>query len=51
MSTLDEVAEAQREVGLALDRARAGDDRELAAKVRELGEQLRASSRQKSECP
>ena len=40
MSTLDEVAEAQRDVGLALDRARAGDDRELAAKVRELGEQF-----------
>ncbi len=40
MSELDEVGQAQRDVGAALDRARAGDDRELAAKVRELGEQF-----------
>lgn len=40
MSAPDEVGEAQRELGQALDRARAGDDRELAAKVRELGEQF-----------
>ncbi|MDB4931172.1 MAG: hypothetical protein JWM10_3656 [Myxococcaceae bacterium] len=40
MSALDEVGEAQRDLGEALDRARAGDDRELAAKVRELGEQF-----------
>ena len=40
MSALDEVGEAQRDVGQALDRARAGDDRELAARVRELGEQF-----------
>jgi hypothetical protein len=40
VSERDEVGEAQRELGEALDRARAGDDRELAAKVRELGEQF-----------
>ena len=40
MSAVDEVADAQRDVGRALDKARAGDDRELAAKVRELGEQF-----------
>jgi HD-GYP domain-containing protein (c-di-GMP phosphodiesterase class II) len=40
VSEVDEVDEAQREVGRALDVARAGDDRELAGKVRELGEQF-----------
>lgn len=40
MSDATEVDDAQREVGRALDQARAGDDRELAARVRELGEQF-----------
>lgn len=40
MSLRDEVGEAQRDVGQAIDRARAGDDRELAARVRDLGEQF-----------
>lgn len=37
---MDELAQAQQALGRALGRARAGEDRELAQKVREGGEQL-----------
>lgn len=37
---MDELARAQSELARALDRARAGEDRELAAAVREGGDQL-----------
>ncbi len=37
---MDDLARAQSVLGHALSRARAGEDRELAAKVRERGEQL-----------
>ncbi len=37
---MDELAQAQSSLGRALGRARAGEDRELAQKVREGGEQL-----------
>ncbi len=36
----DEIAQAQDQIGRAIDRARAGDDKELAATVRDLGEQF-----------
>ena len=39
MST-DEITEAQEQLGKALDRARAGEDKELAKRVREAGEKF-----------
>lgn len=36
----DDVASAQRQLGRAFDRARMGEDRQLATEVREKGEQL-----------
>lgn len=37
---MDEIRQAQQSVGRALDRARAGEDRALAGRVRETGEQV-----------